>query len=377
MNTAIEIISTLKFSGFEAYLVGGAVRDFLLEKIPKDFDVATSAEPEQVKLLFGRTIDTGIQHGTVLVLINGNGVEVTTFRTESNYSDNRRPDIVQFVKSLEEDLKRRDFTINAMAMTENLELIDYFDGQRDLKVKLIRAVGEPAERFQEDALRMLRAVRFSGQLDFSIEDQTLSAIQKNASLIQSIAIERIKIELNNIFSSLHVACSVDYLIYSGLADHLPSGDMFYANWKEFVATKDPLRGWLYALWQNKKDVSALSAYKFSNEEKTTMRKALEAAQLEDWDQWTYYHFSLQQLELAAMLTHKTENPSSQKNKLSIQCKSAIKVNGRDLMEWSGKKGGPWLKDWLFDIERQIVYNRLENEKDKIKEWFFDEYYRDK
>lgn len=306
MNTAIEVISTLKSSGFEAYIVGGAVRDILLEKNPKDFDVATSAEPAQVKMLFSHTIDTGIQHGTVLVLINGNGVEVTTFRTESNYSDNRRPDAVEFVKSLEEDLKRRDFTINAMAMTENMKLIDYFDGQKDLKEKSIRAVGEPAERFQEDALRMLRAVRFSGQLDFFIEEQTFLALQKNASLIHSIAIERIKIELDSIFSCQQVARSIDNLICSGLADYLPSGDIFYANWKEFVATGDPLGGWLFALWQSKKDMAALSVYKFSNEEKTTIRKTLEAAQLEDWDQWTYYSFSVRQLELAAMLTHKVE-----------------------------------------------------------------------
>lgn len=377
MNTAIKIIKKLKASGFEAYLVGGAVRDFLLGKNPKDFDVATSAEPVQVKELFDRTVDTGIQHGTVLVLANGTGVEVTTFRTEGNYTDNRRPDSVEFVKSLEEDLKRRDFTINAMAMTENLELVDLFGGRQDLEEKLIRAVGEPEERFQEDALRMLRAVRFSGQLDFSINENTLEAIKNNAALIRSIAIERIKIELDKILANQHAARSIDYLIHSGLAGNLPAGELFRIDWNDFKPTGDPLSGWLYALWQNKKDVNALAGYKLSNEEKKSLTKALEAAALENWNQWTYYCFTLRQLELAAELTARQENPALQKRGLPIQSKSDLAVNGRDLMEWSGKKAGPWLKDLLSSIERRVVCNQLENEKVKIKEWFLSEYNRNK
>lgn len=231
MKTAIEIIGTLKRAGFEAYLVGGAVRDFLLGKNPKDFDVATSAEPLQVKGLFKRTVDTGIQHGTVLVLVNGTGVEVTTFRTESDYSDNRRPDSVNFVKSLDEDLKRRDFTINAMAMTETLEVIDLYGGRKDLEHKIIRAVGDPDSRFREDALRMLRAVRFSGQLDFSIDDDTLASICSNAGLIEKIAVERLKLELDKIMSNPNAVRSIDYLVASGLADHLPAGDIFKSDWK--------------------------------------------------------------------------------------------------------------------------------------------------
>lgn len=377
MKTAIEVIKKLKSSGYEAYLVGGAVRDFLLGKDPKDFDVATSAEPVQVKEIFDRTVDTGIQHGTVLVLISGTGVEVTTFRTESDYTDNRRPDRVEFVKSLEEDLKRRDFTINAMAMTEELELVDIFGGRQDLEEKLIRAVGEPEERFQEDALRMLRAVRFSGQLNFSIDEQTLAAIKRNASLIRSVAVERIKIELDKIMANQHAARSINYLLYSGLADQLPSGDLFRIDWQDFKPSGDPLSGWLYALWHSKKDASALASYKLSNEEKMAVAKALEAAELEHWNQWTYYSYTLRQLELAAGLMQKQQNPAVQKSRLPVQSKSDLAVNGRDLMVWSGQKAGPWLKDALGDIERRVVCGELENEKDKIKEWFFDEYNRDK
>lgn len=377
MNTAIDVIAKLKSSGFEAYLVGGAVRDYLLGKNPHDFDVATSAEPLQVKELFSRTVDTGIQHGTVLVLANGTGVEVTTFRTEGDYTDNRRPDSVEFVKSLEEDLKRRDFTINAMAMTENLDLIDLYGGSRDLELKLIRAVGEPEARFQEDALRMLRAVRFSGQLDFSIDAQTLAAIKNNAPLIRSVAIERIKIELDKILANKHATRSIDYLVRSGLAGHLPSGEIFCADWKGFVPSGDSLGGWLYALWRMQKDASSIADYKFSNEEKNVISQALLAASLEKWDSWTYYSFALRPLKLAAELTQRKESPAIQKSQLSIQSKADLAINGRDLMVWTGKKAGPWLKEWLLEIERHVVYGNLQNEKDEIKDWFFDEYNRNK
>ena len=377
MKTAIDVIKRLKNAGFEAYFVGGAVRDFLLGENPHDFDVATSAEPEQVKGLFKRTVDTGIQHGTVLVLIDGAGVEVTTFRTESDYSDNRRPDSVEFVKSLEEDLKRRDFTVNAMAMTENLEIIDLYDGRKDLKEKIIRAVGEPDQRFQEDALRMLRAVRFSGQMDFSIDEQTLASIQRNAALIRAVAVERIKMELDKIMANSHAVRSIDYLSVSGLASHLPSGELFTTDWSGYSPTGDPLSGWLYAFWQNSKDLSALSAYKFSNEEKHTIKGAMDAASLEIWDPWTYYYYSSKQLKLAASLTGRNKDWIDKKVALPIESKSDLAVNGRDLMDWTGKKPGPWLKEVLGKIERQIVFSEMENQKDKIKEWFLDEYNRNK
>lgn len=373
MKTAVEVIRRLKAAGFEAYFVGGAVRDFLLGKNPQDFDVATSADPEQVKRLFDRTVDTGIQHGTVLVLVAGTGVEVTTFRTESDYSDNRRPDSVEFVKSLDEDLKRRDFTINAMAMTESLEIIDLYGGRKDLEDKMIRAVGEPDQRFQEDALRMIRAVRFSGQLDFSIDQKTLASIRKNAALIRSVAIERIKVELDKIMSNTHAARSIEYLTDSGLAAHLPEGELFRTDWQGFCPTADPLSGWLYAFWHNSQDLSALTAYKFSNDEKNTIKKVLAAASLESWDAWTCYKYTSTQLTLAAALTGRNDEWIQKKADLPINSISDVAINGRDLMEWTGKKPGPWLKVVLGEIERRIVYGKLENEKDKIKEWFLNEY----
>lgn len=375
MKAEIKVISRLKSAGFEAYFVGGAVRDFLLGKDPHDFDVATSAEPEQVKRLFHRTVDTGIQHGTVLVLSGAAKVEVTTFRTEGDYSDNRRPDSVAFVKSLDEDLKRRDFTVNAMAMTETLEIVDLYGGRNDLEAKIIRAVGEPDQRFQEDALRMLRAVRFSGQLDFSIDEMTLASIRRNAGLIRSIAVERIKMEMDKIMANKHAARSIDYLVDSGLVDHLPSGQLFQSDWSGFAPTDDPLSGWLYAIWQKPNGISALSEYKFSNDEKRTIKMSMEAASQIEWDPWTFYKYTPKQLKLAAELTGRNEDWMDKKVDLPIASKSDLAVNGSDIMEWTGEKPGPWLKELLGEIERRIVYRLLDNEKDKIKEWFMHEYHR--
>ncbi len=171
-----KIIDTLLCAGFSAYAVGGAVRDCLLGLDAHDFDVTTSATPEKVKSLFEKTIDTGIAHGTVTVLEEGEAVEVTTFRADGEYLDNRKPESVTLVKDVSEDLSRRDFTINALCYNKQEGLIDLFGGQDDLKNKIIRAIGNPEERFSEDALRILRAVRFSAQLGFEIEEKTKKAM---------------------------------------------------------------------------------------------------------------------------------------------------------------------------------------------------------
>ncbi len=191
---AQPVLQRLEAAGFEAYFVGGAVRDMLLQKPIHDVDIASAAFPEEVKKQFDKTVDTGIQHGTVMVLDHGLGYEITTFRTESTYTDFRRPDTVTFVRSLSEDLQRRDFTINALAMTYDGEIVDLFEGLADLSAGVIRAVGEAEVRFTEDALRMMRALRFSAQLGFQIAPDTRAALQRLAPNLAKIAVERIRVE---------------------------------------------------------------------------------------------------------------------------------------------------------------------------------------
>lgn len=197
------IIDVLNRAGFEAYAVGGCVRDSMMGRKPDDWDITTSAEPGQVKRLFRRTIDTGIQHGTVTVMLGKDGYEVTTYRIDGEYEDNRHPKEVQFTKSLEEDLKRRDFTVNAMAYHPEEGLIDLFDGMGDMERKCIRCVGVPGERFSEDALRMMRCVRFSAQFGYTIEERTKLAAKKLAGNLRNISAERIRVELVKLLVSPH------------------------------------------------------------------------------------------------------------------------------------------------------------------------------
>lgn len=197
------IIRELMAHGFEAYAVGGCVRDSVLGRKPEDWDITTSARPEQVKQIFHRTVDTGIEHGTVTVLIDKESYEVTTYRVDGEYEDHRHPKEVTFTASLEEDLKRRDFTINAMAYNPQTGLVDIFEGIDDLNKKIIRCVGNPRERFDEDALRILRAIRFSAQLGFEIDDMTKEAMTEKAEALRDVSAERIRVELVKLLVSKH------------------------------------------------------------------------------------------------------------------------------------------------------------------------------
>ncbi len=199
----VEIIQGLCSHGFAAYAVGGCVRDTLLGVEPKDWDITTSASPVEVKEIFGHTLDTGIEHGTVTIMRGKIGYEVTTYRIDGKYSDGRHPDQVKFTPNLFEDLRRRDFTINAMAYSDETGLVDEFCGMEDLEKKVVRCVGEAKERFREDALRMLRAIRFSAQLGFTIESDTWQAMIQMAKNLSLVSKERILVELTKTICSSH------------------------------------------------------------------------------------------------------------------------------------------------------------------------------
>lgn len=198
---AERILQILLEHGYEAYVVGGCVRDSILRRTPEDWDITTNASPMQVKALFSRTVDTGIQHGTVTVMDGSEGFEVTTYRIDGEYEDGRHPKQVTFTASLEEDLKRRDFTMNALAYSPECGLVDLFGGMEDMKNGVIRCVGNAKERFSEDALRMMRAVRFSAQRGFSLADDVKAAIREMADALEQISAERIQMELVKLLMS--------------------------------------------------------------------------------------------------------------------------------------------------------------------------------
>lgn len=200
-NAVAQVVGQLNSNGFEAFLVGGCVRDSILSRVPYDWDITTNALPEQIKNIFERTYDTGIKHGTVSVAVENEFVEVTTYRVDGVYSDFRRPDKVEFTGALKEDLARRDFTINALAYHPQTGIVDFFGGIEDLAAGRIKTVGDPEQRFSEDALRMLRAVRFAAQLGFDLTAETFQAIKRNAKLIGNISQERVRDELNKLLMS--------------------------------------------------------------------------------------------------------------------------------------------------------------------------------
>lgn len=216
------ILETFNSNAHDAYIVGGCVRDAVLGRIPNDWDITTSARPAEIKKLFRRTVDTGIEHGTVTVLMGDESYEVTTYRIDGDYSDNRHPDEVIFTDDLREDLRRRDFTINAMAYNPERGLVDEFGGQEDLKNGIIRAVGNADERFSEDALRILRAVRFAAQLGFTIEESTREAIRKHAPELTHVSEERIFTEINKTLESPNPKM-MTLIFDTGMADFICDG----------------------------------------------------------------------------------------------------------------------------------------------------------
>lgn len=216
------IIDNIRSHGYEAFIVGGCVRDAVLGRVPGDWDITTSAKPEKVKEIFGKTVDTGLKHGTVTIIKHGSGYEVTTYRIDGEYLDGRHPETVKFTPDLKEDLKRRDFTINAMAYSHETGIVDEFEGMEDLKRRVIRCVGCAKDRFTEDALRILRAVRFAAQLDFVIEDETYQAIAEIAPNLTHVSKERIQVELTKLLLSDHPE-KIWMVDETGIAEYVTPG----------------------------------------------------------------------------------------------------------------------------------------------------------
>lgn len=383
-RVALKVIEKIEDAGYEAVIVGGAVRDFLLQREIHDVDVATSALPEEIKEIFSQTIDVGIEHGTVVVLDEGKPIEVTTYRTEGTYTDYRRPDEVTFVRDLSSDLERRDFTINAMAFTKSGEIIDLFGGKDDLHLGIIRAVGDANSRFREDALRMLRAVRFSAQLGFDLEEKTLEAIQKDSDLIEFIAKERIHMELSKMWVAPHVYKGVQMLVESNLAAFLPGNfENHLINWEQFQ-TSNPKVGWAYLCLCNRREISKIiDFYKLSNKEKNFTKKVITAYEhfLRRWNEYDYFTNDLNILETAydfavwqgRDVPFTKDHIQKVKENLPIQTMKEFCLNGNLLMEWSNEKRGPWIKKALDEALQQVLSGRIKNNEEKLKEWFLHEF----
>ncbi|CAI2601708.1 CCA-adding enzyme [Apilactobacillus kunkeei] len=382
---ARPVMQKIEDDGFEAYFVGGSVRDTILGLDIHDVDIATSAYPEEIKKIFNRTVDTGIEHGTVMVIHNKKGYEITTFRTESGYQDFRRPDKVEFVRSLAEDLKRRDFTINAFAMRENGEVTDLFDGITDLKNHLIRAVGNPNERFHEDALRMMRAVRFASKLDFDIESDTLQAIKENSELLEKIAVERIYTEFVKMMMAKRPRQGILDMINTDMYKYVPEFAS-HRNELEAIAKMDKLslsdeiEVWSLLSSEFNLDrieiMRFLKAWKASNDViKSTeiCTKAIQKLRDDSLDKWLMYETGKELLVKANYIAkmYGFDRPEvdliSQYDALPIKNKKEIVVNGGDLIGNDIVKPGPALGKVLSELEMRIVNGNILNEKAELIE----------
>jgi tRNA nucleotidyltransferase (CCA-adding enzyme) len=380
---AIPLIEKLKENGHEAYFVGGAVRDFLLHKDISDIDIATSALPEDVASLFPKTIHVGIEHGTVVVIEAEEHYEVTTFRTEGKYEDFRRPSEVTFVSSLIEDLKRRDFTVNAMAMTETGEIIDHFSGEKDLKNKVIRAVGDANERFQEDALRMMRAVRFMSQLGFSIANDTQLAIHHNAHLLEKIAIERTAIELEKLIGGAGISNAIDVFIRTSLIDHVPHLKKEWFVNKDFSSVQSIVEKWALLLC-NLTEIEiedCLKCWKRPNSVIGKVKKITtfyqEVCNKKRWPIDLLYLYGWDITKAVATLCYATgmtkeqdlvSKLHNQYNELPIKKREELVLTGNDLQQLYDQKPGAWIGELLEKVEYAVLHGTLENEIDIIKEW---------
>ena len=384
-KNAEKLIRQLNNQGYEAFIVGGCVRDYLLGLTPHDTDICTNALPEQTKKCFEayHTFDTGIKHGTISVVCGGEVYEITTYRIDGDYSDNRHPDSVSFTRNINEDLQRRDFTVNAMAYNAEYCLVDPYGGKNDLKDKIIRCVGNPDTRFNEDALRIMRGLRFAASLDFDIEEKTFEAMTSHAPLLEKISIERSFIEFDKLLLAPHWKKGIKALLATKAYQYLPDiqetaekGQSFVSDYADDFRLTSSEQAWAATLLALKHDNprSFLKKWKTSVNFQKTVQSLIEifnfrlerAVTKQD-----VYQYGKELLEEAETLRRAQgldvdyERIAELDGQLLIHDKHEIVVNGGTLMKELGFKPGPDLGRALKAIENAIVDGKLANDKEAI------------
>ena len=381
---ALPVMQQLVDAGYEAYFVGGSVRDMLLHKPISDVDIATSATPQEVKEIFSHTVDVGIEHGTVMVIHHKEGYEVTTFRTEEGYEDFRHPDKVTFVRSLEEDLKRRDFTINALAIGIDDQLMDFFDGIGDLERQCLRCVGDAKERFNEDALRMFRAVRFVGQLGFQIEENTKNAISLLKMNLSKVAVERMKVEFEKMIQSSYRKDALKLFVETGLYQACPlfdGKDEILLKLAEFpLKEMSVLQAWILFIDElnlsDKEVTHLLKSWKSSNEQIRDVLvgyKTYRARKEEEWNFFLAYDCpyevacEVEQLLIAQNKSTSMEGLEATYQSLPIRSMNDIQLNGHDIIRiLKLEKKGPIIGQVLKTVEKMILEQSISNDAEVLE-----------
>ncbi|PTE67838.1 CCA tRNA nucleotidyltransferase [Staphylococcus devriesei] len=388
---AQPILETIENNEFEAYFVGGSVRDYLMNRAIHDIDITTSATPDEVEEMFDKTIPIGKEHGTVNVVYNKENYEVTTFRAEAEYLDHRRPSEVYFVRDLKEDLQRRDFTINAIAMDRNYNVYDYFDGQRDINQQVIRTVGNAQERFSEDALRIVRGLRFQAQLGFSLDEATYSAMQGQIADIEHLSIERIIVEFKKLIKGKNVSQSYHNSLNLGLFNYVPFFKELDMS-ETTITVPVSFEIWLAILMAKSQSELSLAVLKLSNKEKSKIQLykkiILELPSVNSKDAFRIFVYdyskqnileifsiqsllTLNNLAISSPLIVNAQSINEVAQQLPINERKEMNINGGDLLNYFHKKSGPWIKEVLREIECAIITNKVQNVKKEILEWVKD------
>lgn len=384
-ENAKTIINALYENGYEGYLVGGTVRNFLMDKPLTDIDITTNATPSQMEGVFKdfKVVKTGLKHGTITVILNGEPIEITTYRLESGYSDNRHPDSVEFVSNLKEDLKRRDFTINAIAYNDKDGIIDLFNGIEDLKNKIIRTVGNANERFREDALRILRALRFSSVLSFSIEKNTKNSILENKGLLKNVSVERIFTELKKMLLGDNILYVLKEF-YDVLCQIIPSlKNVDFNKLSDYfaLAPKDEILrlAILFSLLSKEEVLNALNNLKCDNFKKEIISFLIENKNLEILNEKSILKLLLKDFgedKLIYLLKFKSiiYNEREKYNAIIKNVEKIIEnkecyllkhlsVNGNDLKNLGFK--GKQIKITLEKLLLLVINQEVENDKQKL------------
>ncbi|HGX1562545.1 TPA: CCA tRNA nucleotidyltransferase [Staphylococcus aureus] len=385
---ARPILEQIQDNGFEAYYVGGSVRDYVMGRNIHDIDITTSATPDEIESIFSHTIPVGKEHGTINVVFNDENYEVTTFRAEEDYVDHRRPSGVTFVRDLYEDLQRRDFTMNAIAMDTAYKLYDYFDSQQDINNRIIRTVGIAEERFQEDALRMIRCLRFQSQLSFDIAMETFEAMRTQMADIKFLSIERIVIELTKLMRGINVEESFNHLKSLKAFNYMPYFEQLDMN--QINVTEPIDLELLIAIVSVKFDINySLKPLKLSNRQVKDINQYIQIMNAlpsiitkEQLKMFVYdYDTNLIKNVMVAADVLKANDIQGHEplivnlqtidetlHRLPMHNRKDMMVNGGVLMAHLNAKSGPWLKDVLRQIEIAIVTGKVSNEETEILKW---------
>ncbi|NBK46377.1 CCA tRNA nucleotidyltransferase [Staphylococcus delphini] len=384
---AKPILERLIQHGYEAYFVGGSVRDFIMNRPIHDVDITTNATPDEIEALFEHTIPIGKEHGTINVVWELENYEVTTFRAEAEYVDHRRPTEVYFVRDLYQDVERRDFTMNAIAMDINYERIDHFDGERDIEQRIIRTVGDAKTRFDEDALRILRGLRFKSQLGFTIDKTTFEAMAQQMADLEYLSIERIMNELTLLVKGRYVAETFPKLESLQLWRYIP-----YFKDVDVAAIKlnapVDIESFL-AILSYRTNHQAFKPLKLSNAQVRiiqTLISAIQKAQTIDTKvqlQQFVYDFGIEvaltinelrpilednQIDLPSPIIFNSASLQAVWEDLPIQSREDLAIDGKWLMQAFQLKGGPWIKDVLRQAEHAVIQREVNNQTEAIIEW---------